>query len=603
MNIVRTKTSKAISFLNQTQLGGIKSMCSRGELKQDSKLIQLNSSFYKKILQLCINSKAKRQGLLVHSQLLENGYFSNVHLATKLIIFYVKFGDMLAAKKVFDKMVERTVVSWTAMISGYSQNGFFKNALLVFSGMRKAGFKGNQFSYGSALKACTGLRCLERGLQIQGCIEKGRFVGNLFVQSGLLDLHAKCGNMEDANRLFNGMGERDLVSWNVMIGGFALLGFADNAFQLLQEMMREGKIPDCFTLGSVLRVSVGGVGLMMVSQVHGLINRLGFESYNVLAGSLVDAYSKCGSLQCASKLYRYMPAKDVISCTALITSFAREGKHDRDALDLFKEIKSMQMGMDNMILCSVLNISANVAELSLGRQIHAFSLKCQPSNDVAMGNALIDMYAKSGEIKDANKVFNEMDERNVISWTSLIAGYGKHGYGHEAIALYEKMEHEGMKPNDVTFLSLLFACSHTGLINKGSELFNAMVSKYKILPRAEHLSCMVDLFARGGHLEAAYNLIHAMNIEPTTSLWGAILGASNIYGNIYIGEAAATHLFNIDPEKSVNYIALAGIYVGAGAWENAWETRKLMDERSAVKDPGYSFLSSTKKEMVLLKAH
>lgn len=340
---------------------------------------------------------------------------------------------------------------------------------------------------------------------------------------------------------------------------------------------------------------------MKIGQVHGLIHQLGFESHNVLAGSLVDAYSKCGSLQCAFKLYKNMPMKDIISCTALITSFAREDKHNRDALDLFKELNSLQVEMDDMILCSVLNVCANVADLKLGRQIHACSLKCQPTNDVAMGNALIDMYAKCGEIKYANKVFNEMDERNVISWTSLIAGYGKHGYGHEAIALYEKMEHERMKPNGVTFLSLLFACSHTGLINKGSELFNAMVSKYGILPQAEHLSCMVDLFARGGQLEAAYDLIRLMNIEPTSSLWGAILGASNIYGNMNTGEEAATHLFNMDPEKSVNYIALAGLYAGAGAWENAWETRKLMDERSAVKDPGYSLLSSADKEMMLLQ--
>ncbi|KAK6284733.1 hypothetical protein POUND7_003685 [Theobroma cacao] len=603
MNVVRIKTAKAINFLNRTQLRGTKSLCNGGEIQQDSKLVQLDSSFYMRILQLCINSKAKRQALLVHSQIITNGYISIVHLATKLIISYAKIGDMIAAKKVFDKMSERTIVSWTAVISGYSQNGFFENAFLVFSEMRKVGFKGNQFSYGSALKACTGLRCLERGLQIQGCVEKGRFVMNLFVQGGLLDLHAKCGNMEDASRLFYRMGERDLVSWNVMIGGFALQGFPDDAFQLFREMMREGKIPDCFTFGSVLRVSFGEGGLMKVSQVHGLITLLGFESCNLLAGSLIDAYSKCGNLQCASKLYRNMPKKDIISCTALIASFARQGKHNRDPLDLFKEINSTQMGMDNMILCSTLNICANVAELSLGRQIHAFSLKCQPSSDLAMGNALIDMYAKSGQIKDANKVFNEMDERNVISWTSLIAGYGRHGYGHEAIALYEKMEHEGLKPNDVTFLSLLFACSHTGLVNEGLELFNAMISKYKILPRAEHLSCMVDLLARGGQLEAAYNLIQDMNIEPTTSLWGALLGASNIYGNMSIGEAAAAHLFNMDPEKSVNYIALAGIYAGAGAWENAWETRKLMDKRSAVKDPAYSLLSSTEKKVVLLQLH
>ncbi|XVE89295.1 hypothetical protein DITRI_Ditri19aG0191100 [Diplodiscus trichospermus] len=178
------------------------------------------------------------------------------------------------------------------------------------------------------------------------------------LRSGLLDLHAKCGNMEDVSQLFYRMGERDLVSWNVMIGGFAFQGFAKNAFQLLREMMQEGKMPDYFTLGSVLRVSFGGGGFMKVSQVHGLITRLRFESYNMLAGSLVDAYSKCEGLLCALKLYRNMPTKDIISCTTLITSFACEGKHNRDAMDLFKEINSMQLGMDNMILCVVLNICA-----------------------------------------------------------------------------------------------------------------------------------------------------------------------------------------------------------------------------------------------------
>ena len=275
MNIVRTETAKAINFLNQTQLGGIKSLCNRGELQENSKFIQLNSSFYKQILQLCIDSKSKRQALLVHSQIIKNGFFFNVHLATKLIIFYAKFGEMMAAKKVFDKMAERTVVSWTAMISGFSQNGFFENALLVFAEMRKAGFKGNQFSYGSALKACTGLRCLERGLQIQGCIVKGRFVRNLFVQSGLLDLHAKCGSMEDASLLFYGMGERDLVSWNVMIGGFAFQGFAEDAFQLLREMMREGWLS--FVVFMIAKFTC----YLVIYNYHVLFCLLGFFLYNI----------------------------------------------------------------------------------------------------------------------------------------------------------------------------------------------------------------------------------------------------------------------------------------------------------------------------------
>ncbi|GKV26740.1 hypothetical protein SLEP1_g35981 [Rubroshorea leprosula] len=596
MNIVSTK-----ALLNQS----IQSLCHKGKLQEAIKLLlsapksHSLPSFYMQILQLCLETKAQKQARLIHSHIITNGFASNLHLANKLIIFHVRVGDIVSSRKLFDKLPERNVVTWTAMISGYSQSGYYENALLMFSGMCRAGVKPNQFTYGSALRACTGLRSLERGLQIHGFIEKVRFSRNLFVLSALLDLHAKCGKVTDACYLFEIMTERDLVSWNVMIGGFSVQGFADDSFRLFKEMMGEGEIPDCFTLGSILRVCAGSSSLIKVCQVHGQIIQLGFELNHVLTGSLVDAYAKCGSLTCASQVYKSMNRKDVISCTALITGYAREGKCHGDALDLFKEILSMQIGMDNIILCSMLNICANMAQLNLGRQIHALALKCPSSNDVAMGNALIDMYAKSGEIKDANKVFSEMNEKNVISWTSLIAGYGKHGYGHEAIALFKKMECEGFKPNDITFLSLLFACSHSGLFGEGSELFNNMVSKYKILPRTEHFSCMVDLFARGGQFEAAYNLIQEMNIKPTASLWGALLGACSIHCNVTLGEVAASHLFDMDPKKSANYVALASTYAAAGAWENAGEIRKLMRESKAVKNPGYSSLSSAEKIVLL----
>lgn len=340
---------------------------------------------------------------------------------------------------------------------------------------------------------------------------------------------------------------------------------------------------------------------MKVSQIHGLSVKLGFGSSNMLTGSLIDVYAKCGSVRSAYQLYKNMLKKDIISCTALITGFAREVNCSTEALDLFKEMIVKKLGIDDVILCFMLNICANTASLSLGRQIHALSLKYQSSYDVAMGNALIDMYAKSGEIEDASRAFDEMGKKNVISWTSLIAGYGKNGYGCKAIALYEKMEHEGLVPNDVTFLSLLFACSHTGLTGEGWELFNNMISKYKILPRAEHFSCLVDLFARRGQLESAYTMISELNIKPTASLWSSVLGACSVYGNTSLGQVAAMNLLNLEPEKSVNYVVLSSIYAAAGEWDNVWKIRKLMEEKSLRKSPGYSFLQSTKKKNFLLE--
>ncbi|GMP54555.1 hypothetical protein CsSME_00019696 [Camellia sinensis var. sinensis] len=291
-----------------------------------------------------------------------------------------------------------------------------------------------------------------------------------------------------------------------------------------------------------MKALVGGSSLMKVIEIHGFIIQLGCESHTVLIGSLIDAYAKCGMLK-----------KDTIACVALITGYAHEGIY---------------------------------TSLDLGRQIHALVLKCQSKHDVAMGNTLIDMYSKS---------------KNVISWTSLIAGYGKNCYRHKAIAMYKKMESEGLKPNDFTFLTLLFACSHAGLTTEALECFNNMVGKYNILPRAKHYSCMVDVFARGGQLEEAYILIQKMNIKPHASLWGAILDSSNIYGDMSLGEVAGRHLFNIEPKKSVNYMVLAGTYVAVGLWDNVWKTRKLMEERSLIKYPGYNLLWSIKKKVPLLQ--
>ncbi|CAL5381540.1 unnamed protein product [Camellia sinensis] len=327
------------------------------------------------------------EGRLIHGHLLTNGLHSNAYLNTNLVIFYSKLGDMVNSRKVFDRMSERSLVTWTALVSGYSQNGDSGEALVVFSAMHRIGVnvKANQFTYGSALR----------------------------------DLHSKCGKMEDACYIFESMLERDVVSWNAMIGGYAIQGFADDALRLIHSMLRAGMIPDSFTLGSIMKALVGESSLMKVIQIHGFIIQLGCESHTVLIGSLIDAYAKCGSVRIADRIYK--------------------------------------------------------TSLDLGRQIHGLVLKCQSKHDVAMGNTLIDMYSKSGEIEDAKQVFNEMEQKNVISWTSWIAGYGKNGYRHKAIVMYKKMEFEGLKPNGVTFLTLLFACSHVGLTTEALECFNNMV--------------------------------------------------------------------------------------------------------------------------------
>ncbi|CAN4082046.1 unnamed protein product [Withania somnifera] len=583
----------------------IQSLCNAKRLKEALILafdnpIEADYTIYSSIIQLCIDLKAHKHGLLVHSHLITTGFPSIVHLGTKLIVFYTMSDDMVYARKVFDKLHERNVVSWTALLSGYSQNGDPQEALNVFVSMRRQGVRANQFTYGSVLRACTSASCMDLGKQIQGCIQKSRFVDNLYVRSALVDFNAKCGEMEDAFCVFESMAERDLVSWNVMISGYAFRGYNIDAFLLFRWMFRQGILPDCFTLGSVLKAYVGIGKPAKISMIHGCIIRLGYGSYSIISGALVDAYVKCGNLANANYIYKKMQNKDRISCTALITGYAREGKNSNECLELFFQLHRNHKELDSIILCSMINICANTASLSLGRQLHATAIKYQSTLDVAMSNALVDMYAKTGEIEDANNIFHHMTEKNVISWTSMISAYGVHGRGVDAVAYFKKMECEGFEPNDITFLSLLFACSHNGLTAEGWECFNKMVRKYKIVPRSEHYSCLVDIFARIGCLNESYDLICRTNIKPSAALWGSVLGACSVYGNMNLGKVAAMHLCNIEPMNAVNYVVLASMYSAAGLWDSAWKTRAVVQTRRLPKDPGYSLFHSSNDMAALI---
>ncbi|CAN8258629.1 unnamed protein product [Cochlearia groenlandica] len=558
-------------------------------------MVVLSPSLYLKALRLCSCRNMVKQVLLIHGNSVTNGFVSNLQFNNRVMDLYRRHGDLRHARKVFDRLPQRDVVSWTVMISAFSQCGYHREALLLFETMHREDFKANRFTFGIVLKSCKDLRCLKEGMQIQGCVEKGIFAKNLVVRSALLCLYAKCGKMEDVRRLFDSMKERDLVSWNVLINGYTEAACVDTSFGQFRLMLAEGKKPDCFTFGSLLRASIEVKCLDMVSELHGFAIKLGFEMSKVLIRSLIDAYVKCGSLANAWKLRIGTMKRDLISCTAIIKGLGQVSNCTSDAFDIFKEMIMTRSQMDEVVVTSMLKICTTMASISTGRQIHSFALKSsQIRFDIALCNSLVDMYAKSGEIEDAVVAFEEMEEKDVRSWTSLIVGYGRHGNIEKAIDLYNKMEHEGIKPNDVTFLSLLSACSHTGEIEQGLKIFNTMINKYTIKPREEHLSCIIDMLARGDYLEEAYDLIRSKkgnNISLSSSAWGAFLDSCRRHGNVQLSKVAATELLSIEPEKPVNYINIASVYAASGAWDNALTTRELMKESGPCnKPPGCSLV-------------
>lgn len=347
-------------------------------------------------------------------------------------------------------------------------------------------------------------------------------------------------------------------------------------------------LPDHFTFGSALKACGAVSVLSNVESIHTCIIKLGYWDEKVVTGSLIDSYAKCKSLSSARVIYDSICEPDLVSSTALISGYSMDRNHSEDAMRLFCRIHREGLRIDGVLLSSLLAICAKMSSIKLGTQVHAYMCKKQPMGDVALDNALVDMYAKAGEFSDAKRAFDEMPHRNVISWTSLITACGKNGFGEDAVALFDRMEEDGIKPNDVTFLALLSGCSHSGLMNKGIEYFTSMMSKYGINPRAEHYSSAIDLLARGGQLEDAWKLIQKMNAEHNSSMYGAMLGACKIYGNVPLGETAAKNLFSMDPESSVNYAVLANMYAESCLWEDARTTRKLLAEMSRGKEVGCS---------------
>ncbi|EPS65430.1 hypothetical protein M569_09350, partial [Genlisea aurea] len=547
---------------------------------------------YSKILQLCIRSKSLKSGQLIHSRLIIDGFPQNARLKTSLISFYSKIGDIGSARKVFDEMSERSLVAWSTLISGYCKCGDDVEALRVFASMHCAGIRANQFTYGSALSACTRLSCSESGNQVHCRVEKSRFVNNLFVQSALVDFHAKCGKIEDSRSVFESMERRDSVSWNVLIGGYAARRLTRNAMLTFCLMLREGILPDSFTFGNLLKCTThGDEGLSKVGAIHGYVSKFGFGSHEFVIGCLVDAYVKCRSLATAHLLYSSLNEVDVVSCTALIKGYASEGVNLEKALLLFLEVHK-ETSTDEMLLCSMLGICAKAASLWLGKQIHATLVKCcHLHHDMAMSNSLIGMYSKSGGIEDAGLVFDEMPIRNVVSWTSLIAGCGMHGRGREALRLLSEMERERLEPNGVTLVSLLSACDHGGFTARAWEFIRTAVDGRGIELGPKHFACLADTLARAGYMDEAYDLACEFpgSESERASVLGSILGACSTYGNTKLGRIVAGSLFRLEPEKRTNYVVMAGIYAGAGLWNDATEMMRKKF-RGEVKVPGHSCL-------------
>eukprot|EP01018_Ginkgo_biloba_P035754 Gb_27454 [translate_table: standard] len=541
------------------------------------------------VLKACAGRLALQEGKMIHKQILRSGCDSDVFVGAALVNMYAKCGVLEDARQVFDKMSRRDVVSWNAMVAGYAQNGRANEALALFNQMQLTDVKPNSVTVGSVLPACAQLGALQQGKWIHDCIIQGGLKSDIFVDNSLIDMYSKCGNTQIARRLFDKMSRRDVVSWNAMIAGYAQNGHAHEVLTLFHEMELAGLTPDPVTIVSILTACAYLGALEQGKQIHNYVYRNGFEADIFVGNSLIDMYAKCGRLRDACILFLKMPRRSVISWNAIIAGYAQNG-YANEALTLFRQMQLADVTPDSATMVSVLSACANLGALQQGRWIHDYIIESGFECDAFVGTALIDMYAKCGSIESALHSFVKVSERNVASWNAIIAGYGMHGHGEHALALFCQMLQTGTNPDHITFTCVLSACSHAGLVDEGLKCFDCMSRDYCITPRVKHYACMVDLLGRAGHLDEAYDFIKKMPLEPDASVWGALLGACRIHCNIDLGECAAKQIFNLEPENAGYYVLLSNMYATAGRWDDVAKLRSMMKDRGLRKTPGWSLI-------------
>ncbi|KDP46510.1 hypothetical protein JCGZ_08482 [Jatropha curcas] len=554
--------------------------------------------------------------------MLRSGLFFDRYSASKLFTVSAlsSFSNLDYALKVFEDITQPNLYTWNTLIRAFASSPEPILGLLIFIRMLHESLDfPNKFTFPFVIKAAGGISCLPVGKAIHGMAIKASLGSNLFILNSLIHCYASCGDMDSSYLVFMNINEKDVVSWNSVITGFAQGGFPEKALELFQRMKAENVSPNDVTMVGILSACAKSMDLEFGRWVCQYIERNGINVNLTVTNAMLDMYLKTGSILEARRLFDKMEEKDIFSWTTMIDGYAKKGDFDaarnlfnamprkdisawnvlisayeqngkpKEALAIFHELQlSKAAKPDEVTLVSTLSACAQLGAIDVGDWINVYIKKQGIKLNCHLTTSLIDMYSKCGDLDKALDIFYSAERRDVFVWSAMIAGLAMHGRGTDAIDLFMKMQEAKVKPNVVTFTNLLCACSHTGLVDEGRMFFNQMESVYDVVPGIKHYACMVDTLGRAGLLEEAFEFIEKMPIAPSASVWGALLGACRIHGNVKLAEMACSRLLEIDPENHGAYVLLSNIYAKTGKWENVSELRQCMKVNGIKKEPGCS---------------
>ncbi|CAN1141907.1 Putative pentatricopeptide repeat-containing protein At3g11460, mitochondrial [Linum perenne] len=539
------------------------------------------------------------RGVCVHCFCMKLGLNLDLSVGNGLLSMYLRCGEINSARKLFDEIPGKGLITWNAMINGYSQNGLANDVLELYREMGSSGIHPDPVTLVGVLSSCAHLGAQGIGMEVERHMHACGFVSNPFLNNALINMYARCGNLVKARQIFDSLPVKSLISWTAIIGGYGIHGHGEDALSLYLHMLRYSATPNAVTFALVLKSSALLSLLFTGKQLHCQIIRTGCLSESFVRTSLLSMYSKCGEIISGRKLFDEMPRKRLVTWNAIINGYAQNGLAN-DVLELYREMGSSGIHPNPLTLVGVLSSCANLGAHEVGMEVemqtHARGFMLDPF----LNSGLINMYARCGNLVKAREIFDGLSANNLVSWTAIIGSYGMHGEGEIAVELFDDMIKSGTRPDGRVFVNVLSACSHAGLTDKGLHYFDAMEHKYKLHPGPEHYSCMVDLLGRAGRLEEAHRLIKSMKAEPDDAVWGALLGACKIHRNVELAELAFERVIELEPTNIGYYVLLSNIYKDAGNSEGILRIRRMMRERKLKKDPGCSYVEFMGKVHIFL---
>ncbi|KAJ8617544.1 hypothetical protein MRB53_013730 [Persea americana] len=587
------------------------------------------------VLKSCTSLRCLHFGRGVHGMMVVMGFQHDVFAASALLDFYSKCGCLGDARQLFDRVPQRSLVTWNAMILAYAQNGFWVEALRVLDGV---GDEVEVSSWNSLIAGCVNygdgglaLEMLGRMLgsgpfsvkpnlatfntllpvipTISSLAWLKEFHGFVIRWQGVIVMesvdderlkstitagYAHHGFMVYSARLFDGILLKTSHLWNSMISGFIDSRQTDEAFRLFRKMAVQKNNSEFETFSKVsltLLLPECAPSSLTGLEIHGHAYRRGLECDTSVNNALIAMYARRGDLELSNRVFERIPEKDVISWNTMVSCYARDHDYDR-AFSLFSQMHSHDVKPDEFTFSSILNGCGHSVALQQGMGIHGYMIKSGYSEDYycVVQNALLDMYGKCGCVEEAEMVFDEMTYRDNVSWNTIISCCSINARASEAFLHFQEMQEHGWKPNHITFVALLSACGRAGLVGEVLHCFQNMTSKHGVTPDLEHYGCIVDSLGRAGLLDEAYQLIESMPIVPDHCIWGALLSGCRIHGNVHLAEVAASHLVELEPQHSGYRVLLSNIYADAQRWDDVARVRAGMKNEGVTKCPGCSWV-------------